>query len=98
LKRLFAVIRSRGPGWDDSRGLEGQVDWAVHAAFMDGLVEEGFVAVGGPLEGTREALLIVRAADASEIAERLEADPWTRNGLLIETQVSEWRIRLGSLP
>ena len=35
MERVFAVLRSRGPAWDDSKPLEGQVDWTAHAAFMD---------------------------------------------------------------
>jgi len=95
--RLFAVIRSRGPAWDDSLPIDDQVDWAAHAGFMNGLVQDEFVAVGGPLEGTPDVLLVVRAASDSDIAERLAADPWTQNGLLIVKQICPWWIRLGSL-
>jgi hypothetical protein len=42
MKRLFAVTRSRGPGWDNSRPMEGQEDWHSHAAFMNALQTEGF--------------------------------------------------------
>jgi len=38
MERLFAVIRARGPAWDDARGLEEQTGWDAHAAFMDGLL------------------------------------------------------------
>ena len=61
MERAFVVLRSRGPGWDDSKPLEAQLDWAAHAAFMDGLFEQRFAAFAGPLEGTRDALLILRA-------------------------------------
>jgi hypothetical protein len=98
MERVFIVVRSRGPAWDDSRPLEGQVDWAAHAAFMDDLFERRFVALVGPLEGTRDALLIVRAHAAPEIVERLASDPWTANGLLVTKQLSAWQLRLGSLP
>jgi len=64
---------------------------------MDALSAERFAALVGPLEGTRDALLILRASSASEIVERLAADPWTGNGLLITTQISPWQLRLGSL-
>jgi hypothetical protein len=97
VKRLFAVIRSRGPAWDHALPLDDQVDWAAHASFMNGLAEEGFVALGGPLEGTPDVLLVVRATDPSEIADRLAADPWARNGLLVVKQTCPWWIRLGSL-
>ena len=98
MERVFIVLRSRGPAWDDSKPLEGQVDWAAHAAFMDDLFDRRFVALVGPLEGTRDALLVVRAAATSEIVERLASDPWTTNGLLVTKQISAWRLRLGSLP
>jgi uncharacterized protein YciI len=97
MTRLFAVIRSRGPAWHDALPIDGQVEWPAHAAFMNGLVEQQFIAVGGPLEGTPDVLLVVRATDAADIADRLAADPWSRNGLLIVKQISPWWIRLGSL-
>jgi uncharacterized protein YciI len=97
MERAFAVLRSRGPGWDDTKPLEEQTDWTAHARFMDALFEQRFAALVGPLEGTRDALLIVRASNAAEIVERLAADPWTTNGMLITTQISSWQLRLGSL-
>ena len=97
MERSFAVLRARGPAWDDSKPLEGQADWAGHARFMEGLYRDGFVALVGPLEGTRDALVIVRASSADEINQRLAADPWNQNGLLTTKQISPWRIRLGSL-
>lgn len=97
MKRVFVVLRSRGPAWDDAKSLTEQADWAAHAAFMDALFEEGFAALVGPLEGTRDALLVVRARSASEIDERLAPDPWTLNGLLVTSQINLWQLRLGSL-
>jgi hypothetical protein len=46
--RLFTVIRTRGAAWDDARGMEQQDDWDAHASFMNALVREGFVVLGGP--------------------------------------------------
>src|SRR5262249_61126070 len=63
----------------------------------DALHDEGFAAFVGPLEGTRDALLILRASGADEIEERLAADPWSASGLLNTTQISPWQLRLGSL-
>jgi len=93
----FAVLRSRGPAWDDSRPLEHQADWAAHAAFMGALFEQGFAAFAGPLEDTRDALLILRASSAAEVVARLASDPWSRHGLLVTKQISPWQIRLGTL-
>ena len=97
MERAFVVLRSRGPAWDDSKPLEGQSEWVPHAAFMDALYEEGFAALVGPLEGTRDALLIVRASSAAQVNDRLASDPWTTNGLLVTKQISPWQIRLGTL-
>ena len=98
MRRPFAVVRSRGSAWDDSKPLEGQLDWPAHAAFMDAMAAEGYILLGGPLEETRDVLLIFQAQGCSEIHDRLAADPWTQNGLLITKDCRPWRIRLGSLP
>ena len=97
MERAVVVLRSRGPAWDDAKPLEAQLDWPAHAAFMDALFEEGFAALVGPLEDTRDALLVLRAASASKIVARLASDPWTTNGLLVTKQISPWQIRLGTL-
>ena len=97
MKPLFAVIRARGPAWDHSRPLEGQPEWPAHATFMNGLKAEGFVVLGGPLEGTSEVLLIVRAENDAEIRARLAADPWTASDLLRVARTAPWALRLGSL-
>ena len=97
MQRVFVVLRSRGPAWDDSKPLEGQAAWAAHAEFMDALFDERFAALVGPLEGTRDALLVLRASSAAEVVERLAADPWTTTGLLVTTQISPWQLRLGTV-
>jgi len=91
------VIRTRGPAWQPSQPLEGQPDWGGHATFMNALAKEGFVLLGGPLEGTSDVLLIVRAASPDGVRARLEADPWTANDLLRITRITPWTLRLGSL-
>ncbi len=97
MERLFAVIRTRGAGWNNSRPMEEQEEWQSHAAFMNALQTEGFVLLGGPLEGTPDVLLIIRANDAQQIRSRLSGDSWTRKDLLRITQVVPWTLRLGSL-
>ena len=97
MRQLFAVIRSRGPAWQASLSLEGQENWDAHASFMTALEREGFVVLGGPLEGTSDVLLIVRARTADEILDRLSADPWAGRDLLRVSRVTPWNLRLGSL-
>jgi uncharacterized protein YciI len=95
---LFVVLRTRGPAWDDSKPLEGQTDWTGHAAFMDDLFARGIALLVGPLEDTRQALIVMRAASDAEVAERLAPDPWTVSGLLVTMMISRWQLRLGTLP
>jgi uncharacterized protein YciI len=97
MPRLFAVIRSQGPAWNPALSLEQQDDWSGHAAFMNALHAEGVVLLAGPLEGTADVLLIVRANDSSEIHARLAADSWTTKDLLRTKQVVPWTLRLGSV-
>jgi uncharacterized protein YciI len=96
-KKVFAVMRTRGPQWNDAQPMEGQHDWRRHAEQMNAMVADGFMLLGGPLVGTREVLLIVRAADEAEIEARLGTDCWTINGLLRTLQVTPWWLRLGRL-
>jgi hypothetical protein len=98
MPQLFVVVRTRGPVWHDAEALEGQPDWAAHASFMNGLAREGFVVLGGPLEGTRDVVLVVRAASADEVHARLAEDPWSRSDQLRIARVAPWTLRLGSLP
>ncbi|MGP0074009.1 MAG: hypothetical protein ACLPWF_19015 [Bryobacteraceae bacterium] len=95
---LFAVIRTRGDAWNASLRLEEQTEWDVHARFMNALQTEGFIVLGGPLEGTPDVLLIFRASEPEEIRKRLQDDPWTTRNLLRISRISPWTLRLGSLP
>jgi hypothetical protein len=64
---------------------------------MNSLLKEGFVVLGGPLEGTSDVLLVVRAKTPDEVCTRLREDPWTGNDLLCISRIVPWTLRLGSL-
>jgi len=55
--------------------MEAQKNWRSHADFMNVLQADGFVLLGGSLEGTPDVLLIVRAESADQIRSRLSGDP-----------------------
>lgn len=97
MTQLFAVIRRHGAGWRDGAALEAQDDWGPHATFMTELHRDGFVVLGGPLDGTDEVLLIVRAGDPDEIRWRLAEDPWTQQDILPIARIAPWTVRLGTL-
>jgi uncharacterized protein YciI len=92
----FAVRLVHGPGWDSSRQIRDQAGWDEHAAFMDGLVNDGFIILGGPLGDGEQTLHVVEAADENEITTRLAEDPWASAGLLRIGTIERWALWLDS--
>jgi uncharacterized protein YciI len=92
----FAVRLVHGPGWDPARSIRSQDAWNEHAAFMDGLVDDGFIVLGGPVGDGRESLHVVEAADDNDIKKRLAADPWASAGLLQIGTIEPWALWLDS--
>jgi uncharacterized protein len=92
----FAVRLGHGPGWDSSRSIREQDGWDAHAAFMDRLVDDGFIILGGPVGSGEETLHVVEAADADEIRARLVGDPWASAGLLRVARIEPWLLWLDS--
>jgi len=45
----FVVIREQGQGWDRSRGMREQDYWPEHVVFVNRIVDEGRMLLGGPL-------------------------------------------------
>jgi uncharacterized protein YciI len=96
MKNTFVVVSSVGPNRDRSKGTREQPFWDEHAAFIDQLVDDGFILMGGPLVGRdglpQGALLIVNAQNESEVREKLKNDPWFMRGILKLESVKRWEI------
>ena len=45
----FVVIREQGRGWDRSRAMRQQDYWPEHVTFINGIVDQGSMLLGGPL-------------------------------------------------
>jgi uncharacterized protein YciI len=91
---LFALTMVHGPNWDASRQIREQQGWDQHADFMDGLVDDGFIVLGGPIGDHERVLLIAEAAGESEVRARLRDDPWASMGLLRIGAIEPWTIWL----
>ncbi len=91
----FLVRLGRGDAWDHSRPRRGLAGWDEHAAFMDSLVDEGVVLLGGPVgEGDGDhVLLVVDLADDAAVRARLADDPWIPGILTLES-VEPWSVWL----
>jgi uncharacterized protein YciI len=94
----FAVRLVHGLGWDPSRPIRAQDDWDAHAEFMDGLVDDGFVILGGPVGDGEQTLHVVEAADESDVRTRFARDPWASAGLLRIGTIEPWALWLDSRP
>jgi len=92
----YLVTELPGPTWDRSRPRREQLGWDEHAAFVDGLAEQGVVVLGGPLGDPDfgPALLVVAAHSVEEVHEHLAADPWLDTILAVES-VQRWSVWLG---
>jgi uncharacterized protein len=71
-----------------------QEGWDEHARFMDALVDEGFILLGGPLAGDRDVLHIIEAGSPEAVHARLAEDNWTQDGKLETVSVERWTILL----
>jgi uncharacterized protein YciI len=90
----FLVMNHRsGPQWQPSRPLEEQSDWAAHASFMDGLVDAGFILLGGPLADEHRVALVVEAESEDAVRATLAKDPWHETHLRLRS-IDRWTIRL----
>ncbi|HZT83904.1 MAG TPA: YciI family protein [Gaiellaceae bacterium] len=88
------VLRQAGPEFDPARPLEEQRGWNEHAAYMDSLVEDGTIVLGGPLPNGRVAHAM--EAESEEALRAIWArDPWHESHLILES-VEPWEIRLAT--
>jgi uncharacterized protein YciI len=91
---FFAVRLERGGPWDWSRDLREQDGWDEHARYMDALVDDGFIVLGGPLGGDREILHAISADSEETVRKRLAEDNWHRDGMLTIASIAPWTVLL----
>lgn len=92
MQNTFVILSVAGPHRDHSRETREQLYWGEHAAFIDRLVDDGFIWMGGPLVEEGGALLIVKASDEDEVRARMKNDPWYEHGILQLASVKRWQI------
>jgi uncharacterized protein YciI len=91
----FVVVREPGPAWDRARPMREQDGWDDHAAFMDGLAEDGFIVLGGPLgHGESKFMHVVDAASKDVAEQRFADDPWTPIDRLRIASIEPWEVLL----
>ena len=90
---FHVVLRQSGPEWLPGRPLEEQSGWAEHAAYMDGLVDDGFVVLGGPVSDDGRVVHAVEAESEAAVRATWARDPWSETHLVVES-IEPWTIRL----
>ena len=75
--------------------LEQQSEFAAHATFMDALVDDGFIVLGGPLADEFRVIEAIEADSVEAVRATLARDPWNETHLKLES-VTPWTIRLDS--
>ena len=92
MKNTFLAFSSAGPNRDFSKDTREQPFWDEHAAFIDQLVEDGFILMGGPLIDEAGSLLILDANNENEVRDKLKNDPWMQHGILKLESIKRWQI------
>jgi uncharacterized protein YciI len=90
---FHVVVLRSGPAWDASRPLEEQSGWTEHASFMNGLVDDGFIVLGGPLADEHRVVHAVEAESEDAVRATYARDPWSETHLRVDT-IDLWTIRL----
>jgi hypothetical protein len=83
---FLVFVSQTGPEWEPDRPMEEQSLWPEHAVFMNRLVDEGLIALGGPLHEQGRAFHVWEEVDSEEaIRAELAADPWHESHLIVES-------------
>jgi uncharacterized protein YciI len=91
---MFLVMLTRsGPQWEAAKPLEEESGWPEHAAFMDALVEDGFIVLGGPLPDEHRVAHAVEAESEDAVRATFARDPWSKTHLVVDA-IDPWTIRL----
>ena len=90
---FHVVVHRSGPEWKSSAPLEEQSGWIEHADFMEELVDQGFIVLGGPLSDEYRVVHVVEAASEEDVRSTLARDPWSETHLRIAV-IEPWTIRL----
>ena len=90
---FLLVLHRAGPQWQSGLPLEQQSGWDEHAAFMDELVDSGFIVLGGPLGDEFRVVHAIEAESEQAVRATLALDPWLASHLVIDS-IDPWTIRL----
>jgi uncharacterized protein YciI len=90
------VTFQAGPTWT-SGGVREQPDWDAHAEFVDALVANGTMVMGGPFADNSGSMIVLEGVDAAEGRRLIADDPFIENGVFVLGEVREWDVFVDEL-
>jgi uncharacterized protein YciI len=98
VRRQRIVVRIKaGPAWTDGSPPEAQPGWDKHEIFVDALVDQGTIVMGGPLSDYSGSIVIFEGIARDAARALMDQDPFVRNGVFIVEEVLEWTVYVDSL-
>jgi len=89
-KARFVVFYRPGPAFDPAKRFEDQPGIKAHPRYMQSLLAQGRLVVGGPfLDGSNTGLAFVEAGSLDEARAIVEGDPTVKAGLQ-QVDVKPW--------
>ena len=92
---FLVELHRSGPSWRASLPPEEQSAWPEHAAFIDALLDSGFIVLGGPLADQHRVVMAVEADSEDDVRAVLAQDPWSGSHLVLAS-LEPWELRLDS--
>ena len=94
LKKTFVIFFTPGTAWIAGKTSREQPYWTEHAAFMDALLEDGIVIMGGPFADYSSIMVIFAASDEGEARDLFKRDPFVVQRIFHLISVHEWLVFL----
>lgn len=97
MRRRRVIVRfSAGPVWGDGPP-QAQPGWDAHEAFIDELVAQGTVVMGGPYSDYGGSMVLLEGIDVEAARRLVDRDPFVRNGVFVLEDVREWTVYVDTL-
>src|SRR5919205_1872886 len=93
--RVVVTFRA-GPTWR-SGSVREQPGWDAHAEFIDRLVDDGTMVMGGSFADNSGSMILLEGVDAAEAAELVADDPFLHNGVFVLDSIREWTVFVDAL-
>ncbi len=92
----YVIFYSEGPNWRHGVSFWEQVGIDEHAAYMETLLKQGTLIMGGPFIDGSGGMAILRTNDLVEAEEIVDNDPAVNAGTL-SAKLRQWQVPISSI-